>query len=83
MDLKPIFPTKTNINQTNYYWFEKGFTDLEVSKIIESAKNYNFEKATIVDEVNTDKYRKSNITTFQHIVESGFIIFSIINKSHI
>lgn len=61
MDLKPIFPTKTNINQTNYYWFEKGFTDSEVSKIIESAKNYNFEKATIVDEVNTDKYRKSNI----------------------
>ena len=25
MNLKPIFPPKEGINQTNYYWFEKGF----------------------------------------------------------
>jgi PKHD-type hydroxylase len=61
MDLKPIFLPKEDINQTNYYWFNGGFTSDEVDKIIEDAKEYPFIKALVVDEENTDKFRKSNI----------------------
>ena len=61
MDLKPIFLPTEDINQTNYYWFNGGFTSDEVNKIIEDAKEYPFIKALVVDEENTDKFRKSNI----------------------
>ena len=61
MDLKPIFLPTEDINQTNYYWFNGGFTSDEVDKIIEDAKEYPFIKALVVDEENTDKFRKSNI----------------------
>jgi len=61
MELKPIFLPSEDINQTNYYWFNGGFTSDEVDKIIEDAKEYPFIKALVVDEENTDKFRKSNI----------------------
>ncbi|MFN9960206.1 MAG: hypothetical protein ACK55I_44555, partial [bacterium] len=61
MDLKPIFPPKEGINQTNYYWFEKGFSTQEVETIVSGSLEYEFQKAIIVDENNTDRFRKSNI----------------------
>ena len=61
MELKPIFSQKEDINQTNYYWFNGGFSSEEVDKIVENAKEYPFVKALVVDEENTDKFRKSNI----------------------
>jgi PKHD-type hydroxylase len=61
MDLKPIFPAKEGINQTNYYWFENGFTTQEIDTIVNGSLEYEFQKAVIIDEHNTDKFRKSNI----------------------
>jgi PKHD-type hydroxylase len=61
MELKPIFPYKQGINQTNYYWFNGGFSSEEVDKIVADAKEYSFVKGLVVDEENTDKFRKSNI----------------------
>jgi len=61
MDLKPIFPAKEGINQTNYYWFENGFTTQEIDTIVNGSLEYEFKKAIIMDEGNTDKFRKSNI----------------------
>ena len=61
MDLKPIFPAKECINQTNYYWFENGFTTQEVDTIVNGSLEYEFQRAVIMDEGNTDKFRKSNI----------------------
>jgi hypothetical protein len=61
MELKPIFLPSEDINQTNYYWFNAGFTSAEIDKIVEDAKEYPFVKALVVDEDNTDKFRKSNI----------------------
>ena len=61
MDLRPIFPYKEGINQTNYYWFNGGFSSDEVDKIVNDAKDYSFVKGLILDEQNTDKYRKSNL----------------------
>ena len=61
MNLKPIFPYEEGINQTNYYWFEKGFSSSEVDSIVNGSLEYEFQKAVIIDEQNTDNYRKSNI----------------------
>lgn len=61
MELKPIFLPPEDINQTNYYWFNGGFSSTEVDKIVEDVKEYPFVKALVVDEENTDKFRKSNI----------------------
>jgi PKHD-type hydroxylase len=61
MKLRPVFTPTEEINQTNYYWFNGGLTSEEVDKIVEDAKEYPFVKALVVDEENTDKFRKSNI----------------------
>ena len=50
MDLKPIFPAKEGINQTNYYWFENGFTTQEIDTIVNGSLEYEFQKAIIMDE---------------------------------
>jgi len=61
MDIKPVFPTNPEINQTNYYWFEQGFSNEEVNKIIKLSKKHEFQKATIIGEDKENSIRKSNI----------------------
>jgi hypothetical protein len=61
MDIKPVFPTNPEINQTNYYWFEQGFSNEEVNKIIKLSKKHEFQKATIIGDDKEDSIRKSNI----------------------
>ena len=33
MDLKPILPIDTDIDQTNYYWFQNGFNSSELEEV--------------------------------------------------
>jgi len=66
MDLRPIFPQRNDINQSNYYWFNGGFDNNEIEKIIEDSKKYDFVNATIVDEENTNKVRKSSVKWLPH-----------------
>ena len=61
MKLRPVFTPTEEVNKTNYYWFNNGLTSEEVDKVVEDAKEYPFIKALVVDEENTDKFRKSNI----------------------
>lgn len=63
MNLKPIFPYNSSIDQTNYYWFENGFTNFEVSNIESIASNFPYTQATIVSEESDDleSVRKSQI----------------------
>lgn len=61
MELRPIFSVNPLIDQTNYYWFEHGFTSDEVDKIVKDAKKYSFQKAQIVGEDPNNNIRKSNI----------------------
>jgi PKHD-type hydroxylase len=60
MNIKPIFNPDTNVDQSNYYWFQEGFLQPEVDQIEELAAGYPEEKATIVGE-DSDEVRKSNI----------------------
>ena len=33
MELKPVFPMPTNINQTNYYWFQEGLNSEDLTNL--------------------------------------------------
>ena len=48
MNVNYTFPLETPVNQTNYYWFENGFSSEEVDKILDLSKNYEFEQATTI-----------------------------------
>ncbi len=80
MELRPIFPIKEGINQTNYYWFEKGFSSVEVDTIVKNSLNHEFQRATIIDEENTDKFRKSNIKWLPFDSEWEWVINRIISQ---
>ena len=80
MDLKPIFLPSEDINQTNYYWFNAGFSSVEIDKIVEDAKEYPFVKALVVDEDNTDKFRKSNIKWLPFDSKWEWVIDKIISQ---
>jgi PKHD-type hydroxylase len=80
MDLKPIFLPSEDINQTNYYWFNAGFSSAEIDKIVEDAKEYPFVKALVVDEDNTDKFRKSNIKWLPFDSKWEWVIDKIISQ---
>lgn len=80
MELKPIFPYKQGINQTNYYWFNGGFSSEEVDKIVEDSKEYSFVKGVIIDEHNTDKFRKSDIKWLPFDSKWEWVIDRIMNQ---
>ena len=80
MELKPIFLPSEDINQTNYYWFNAGFTSAEIDKIVEDAKEYPFVKALVVYENNTDKFRKSNIKWLPFDSKWEWVIDKIISQ---
>lgn len=61
MELKPIFNINSEINQTNYYWFENGFTSEEIDKIVKDSKKYSQQKAQIIGTNQKESIRKSNV----------------------
>ncbi len=67
MDNLYTFPINLDANQTNYYWFEQGFTPEELSEIEKLVDNIPYTRGvtqTNVDDSETfkeDSYRKSNI----------------------
>ena len=48
MQVKPIFNINTNINQTDYYWFQEGFADQELEWFENLKDLYSYEQASIV-----------------------------------
>lgn len=62
MDLKPILPIDTDIDQTNYYWFQNGFSSSELEEVEKLATKYSYTDATIVgNESINESIRKSKI----------------------
>ena len=59
MQQKPIFDPNPNINQTNYYWFDKVFSQEDLQYIDNLQNLYNFELGTTVGA--GDEVRKSKI----------------------
>ena len=62
MDLKPILPIDTDIDQTNYYWFQNGFNSSELEEVEKLATKYSYTNATIVGNKSiNESIRKSKI----------------------
>ena len=64
MELRYSFPIDLTANQTNYYWFEKGFSPEELTEIERLVANIDFVRAQTQAEDNNlteNEYRKSNI----------------------
>lgn len=60
MHSRPIFEPDMQVDQTNFYWFENGFSTDEVDSILELTKDYEFQQATFISGDAKD-IRDSNI----------------------
>ena len=64
MESRYTFPIDLTANQTNYYWFEKGFSPEELAEIERLVANIDFVRAKTQaedDSLTETEYRKSNV----------------------
>lgn len=68
LELYPVFPINPELNQIDYYWFDKGFSNVEIRNVLRISKLYEFEEALTQSEIafnngqkEEDTIRKSNI----------------------
>lgn len=75
MNKSLVFPTSTETNQTNYYWFENTFLNEEYEYINNLQALYPFEKAKVVDNSINEghKARKSQIKWIHHDEKSDWL----------
>lgn len=80
MELKPIIPVSTNINQTNYYYFKEGLDLIDVKNVENLADTYPYTKGTIVgnDEI-VESVRKSKIKWLHPNDDSTWLYDKILN----
>ncbi len=80
MELKPIIPVSTNINQTNYYYFKEGLDLIDVKNVENLADTYPYTKGTIVgnDEI-VESIRKSKIKWLHPNDNSSWLYDQILN----
>jgi PKHD-type hydroxylase len=80
MELKPVFPVPTNINQTNYYWYQEGLNSEDLTNLNKLAATYPYTKGTIVgsDEI-VESIRKSKIKWLHPNDDSQWLYDKIIN----
>ena len=80
MNVKPIIPQNSNIDQTNYYTFGKIFSDEELAWINNLQNLYPLVGATIIgDESETNPIRKSSIKWINHDEYSAWLYDKIID----
>ncbi len=34
LEFYPVYPVNDQLNQTDYYWFEKGFSNVEIRNVL-------------------------------------------------
>jgi len=80
MEIKPIIPVPTHINQTNYYWYKEGLDLIDVQKVEDLADTYPYTKGTIIgnDEI-VESVRKSKIKWLYPNDDSQWLYDKIIN----
>ena len=80
MEIKPIIPVPTHINQTNYYWYKEGLDLMDVQKVEDLADTHPYTKGTIIgnDEI-VESVRKSKIKWLYPNDGSQWLYDKIIN----
>jgi hypothetical protein len=63
MENRYIFPIPQDANQTNYYWFEEGFTSQELAMIEDQISRIDFVRGVTQagDGLEETDYRRSSI----------------------
>jgi PKHD-type hydroxylase len=80
MNIKPIIPQNSNIDQTNYYTFGKIFSDEELTWINNLQNLYPLVGATIIgDKSETNLIRKSSIKWIHHDEYSAWLYDKMID----
>jgi PKHD-type hydroxylase len=80
MEIKPIIPVPTHINQTNYYWYKEGLDLIDVKNVENLADTYPYTKGTIVgSEEIVESIRKSKIKWLHPNDDSQWLYDKIIN----
>lgn len=72
MNLRPSFDPNPNPNQSNYYWFDKVFSEKELFEIDKLQAKYQFNNGTTVGETEGD-IRKSKIKWLPYTEESSWL----------
>jgi PKHD-type hydroxylase len=75
---RPIFSPNLEVDQTNYYWFETGFSDEEIEKILKTTKDYSFEAGTIISN-NPKDVRNSSIKWMEPNEKTDWIYNRLMN----
>jgi len=52
LELYPVFPQNPEINQIDYYWFDKGFSNVEIRNVLRISKLYEFEHGLLQSEID-------------------------------
>jgi PKHD-type hydroxylase len=80
MEIKPIIPVPTHINQTNYYWYKEGLDLIDIQKVEDLADTHPYIKGTIIgnDEI-IESVRKSKIKWLYPNDDSQWLYDKIIN----
>lgn len=80
MNLKPIYPIDLSVDQTNYYWFEKGFNEQEILDVQTVANSFEYTKATIISsDSEQNEVRKSKIKWLKVQDDTSWVFDKLIN----
>lgn len=78
LNMKAIFPINNQVNQTNYYWFKKGFNENEINKIKDYVEPLEFQKGTTFSGINRS-VRDSKIKWIEYNPETEWLYEKIYN----
>jgi PKHD-type hydroxylase len=73
MNSYPIFDPDQSIDQTNYYWFDKVFSEQELDWINNLQNLYDYQQGTVVGDGEVEQIRKSKIKWIPHDSSSSWL----------
>ncbi len=75
MNNRPTFTPDLTVNQTQYYWFEKGFSEEEIDMVLSGSLDYNSKDGTVIgnQEQVEDSIRKSKVKWLPNTAEWAWL----------
>jgi PKHD-type hydroxylase len=73
MNSYPIFDPDQSIDQTNYYWFDKVFSEQELDWINNLQNLYDYQQGTVVGDGEVEQIRKSKIKWITYDSSSAWL----------
>jgi PKHD-type hydroxylase len=81
---KIIIPKNVeSVDQSNYYWFENGFSDEEINKIHEYAEKFHYKEGEIFSNSDIHNIRRSKLKWLEPSNESTWLYKKIFDLANI